>query len=235
MSVRKSAARSSAREMSGGAQAMKSLGIWALLAVASFVVGLFILSPLINAAAGSHSNPQPNTTVNAPRPSSQPAPGPAASSIAPAEKPERRADSEVGISVDKPKPAERSEVQKPLTVDSSAPSQDSATAATGDEHRTRRRRDTDPGAGEQGTTNPAGRSTDESTSDTTARGDRRSTEQPADSIDRSTTDRSTESTDENQTRRGRRTRRDRATDEPSPSRDKSNPPTDVQKSDSIDR
>src|ERR1051325_3455844 len=128
MSVRKTA---SVRGAAGsgtviGVQVVKTLGFWIALALASFVIGLFILSPLINVASGTHSPPTASTP-----PSSQ-APAPRNhSAVAPItqSRRERATDSDGGIS---PELENRSEVQRPEPVDDGSASRANDSAARTD-------------------------------------------------------------------------------------------------------
>jgi len=234
MSVRKSAARTASRDMSGGAQALKSLGFWALLAGASFVIGLFILSPLINVAAGTHSTAGAAPTVSAPP--SQPAPQPAAQPVVTPRRAEQPADSDVGINVEKPKAPETTDVQPSQGLDASALTENTGDVSSRSSRRKRSADETDA------RTDRAGRDNADKAPDDAAvrpdRGERTDDAQPTDSVDRAgrtPRDRSSDSTDESGPRRTRRARRTRSGDESSPPKDNAAPPTDVQKGDSIDR
>lgn len=256
MSVRKSASRSAVRELSGSAHGLKSFGVWALAAAASFVVGLFILSPLINVAAGSRSAAPDTSMQSAPAPLPTPAPRSAAPTLAVAPHMDRPVDSDVGISVEKPRQAENPEVQTPQGVDQTATGRtdeprDTISTSTREDRSPRLRRTTD-GANAQtdrtadGGTAATDRTRDDNTSRTSRKGagDRSEDPQQTDSIDRSgrsdhaTRNRSTDSTSEPKPRRSRRTKKSSTQEADSPSRNPGTSPGspgDVQKGDNIDR
>src|SRR5438132_1103991 len=124
MSVRKTASVGGAGSSGSviGVHVVKTLGFWIALAIASFIVGLFILSPLINVASGSHNVPAMTASslghTQPPRPASNSAAGPRTES-----RRERSTDSDVAIT---PGRDANQDVQSPAPVD------DAGTARTND-------------------------------------------------------------------------------------------------------
>jgi hypothetical protein len=251
MSVRKSAARTSARDLSGGAQALKSFGVWALLAAASFVVGLFILSPLINVAAGSRSAGPSASAQPAPAPSHQPAPATSTPTLTVPQRSDRPVDSDVGISVEKPRPAENPEVQAPQGLDQGATGRtdesDTQALGTGREDRSSRHR-----RGSEENASPSDRTTDSAAAPTDRvhegeatrssrqeRTERSEGPQPTESLDQSRrSDRAADATGDTKARRNRRPSRPSGEDKKSPTRESNPQPAgsgDIQKGDNIDR
>jgi hypothetical protein len=242
MSVRKAESRTNSRQVSGGMQALKSFGFWALLAGASFIVGLFILSPLINVAAGSRSTPQaavPQATAptTSPRPPSQPS---SAVTETPSRRQEQRTDSDVGISVEPPKPAAAPDVQSPGGLDGASQAPDFQ--VDGERHTSRRRRtdesESDPSRSSRRESEFGSRLRVED-STPPEHSDRSQDSQPTEPVERpARSERTTRNrTSDNEPAGPRSSRRsDRTRSEgDSGSRERPSPPTDVQKGESIDR
>ncbi len=206
MSVRKSLSRTP----SSSALALRSLGIWALLAIASFIVGLFILSPLINVAAGSHSaSPAVNSSAS-PAPS---APPPSTLAVVPnvteRKRAERPADADVQITTDKPKTQDHSEIQNPQGLDNAGAAPSTGEQSNRDKNASRRTRN-EEGKGDPQNTSAVDR-TDRNVGDSAA------------------------GVPEEPKPRPRRSRRSRTETPSVPSGDKSTPDGDVQKGEGIDR
>lgn len=238
MSVRRNTAKAPSRSMNnmnGGANLLKSLAFWLLLAGGSFVIGLFIISPLINAAQ-SHSAP-------AVQPSPNPSPTAVAAPAAPRheeEKATRRApDAAVDISPETKTPEENTEVQKPAGLDenNAAPPTRSENSGEGDTNdRPRRRRDSsrDENGDASSRSDRPDRSEGVQRSDNLENSDENDTSTRSSRTGRATHDASSDTNDDPKPRRHRRTAPRDTEETPRRTRDTSRD-NGVQRSEGIDR
>jgi hypothetical protein len=128
MSVRKTAAPAGTVV---GLQVVKTLGFWIAMAIFSFVVGLFILSPMINVVRGTQAGPAVNSATSGdpspPGPSSQRQERGSVAAPSESRGRDRGVDSDVQITTDRDS---RHTVQTPERVDDSVSRRDDSASRT---------------------------------------------------------------------------------------------------------
>ena len=122
MSVRRNVSKSGAGDFSSGTRFLRGVAFWIFLAVLSFVVGLFVVSPLINAASGIHGaspNPTANSVTNSAGASSHASPPEENRSTQTLPPAPRRSSTDDNIAIT-PDSAQRDQPQPARSVDEAA-------------------------------------------------------------------------------------------------------------------
>jgi hypothetical protein len=114
MSVRKSYV-TSGQTKSNGVATIKRIALWGSLLIGSFLIGFLVISPLMNAAAGTRNDTKVEALNSAPPPSTRPG-GTAAQAVIPSPKRQNTDDDPIKISPDKSD--SNLDVQKPEKMDS---------------------------------------------------------------------------------------------------------------------